>query len=161
MRHIQIEPDGSHDSGACDCCGQATRRVWGFASESGADVAAYFVRWTPGRILDHGASFDLVVNELEGTASADRSAVSLLYRLTDDGPQFMVVDAEGRLRNPDLAPRELSRDEVIGRPIADLAFALVDAILEQDPRVLELLGPHRLVPAKPIAPPKRPRWRFW
>ena len=55
-----------------------------------------------------------------------------------------------------LVGRVLRRSDVIGQPIADQAFAIVDAVLAQDTRVAELLGPWRMGPA-----PRRPWWKFW
>jgi hypothetical protein len=40
------------------------------------------------------------------------------------------------------------RSEVIGHGIAQQAFAVVDAVLGQDGRVVELLGQHRIVTPK-------------
>lgn len=54
----------------------------------------------------------------------------------------MVIDACDR---PDakneLVGRALRRSEVIGQPIAEQAFAAVGAVITQDIRVLDLLGP--------------------
>jgi len=51
----------------------------------------------------------------------------------------MVIDAHGRDHaNGKLAKRALSRDEVIGKPIAKKVFALCDAVLLQDERVAEI-----------------------
>lgn len=54
----------------------------------------------------------------------------------------MVIDGHDRpvAANSHLASRILQRSDVIGQPIAEEAFAIVDAILEQDGRVAELLG---------------------
>src|SRR5262245_58702006 len=94
---LEAEPDGSADLGPCPCCGNMTRRVWGFIRTPKATLAAYFVQWTPGRVKDHGALFDLIVGRWgEGASAADRVAVTLDYRLLDDGPGFMVIDATGR-----------------------------------------------------------------
>ena len=53
----------------------------------------------------------------------------------------MVIDAETRpVADKSLVGKALRRDEVIGTPIAENAFAIVDAILAQDKRVAELPG---------------------
>jgi hypothetical protein len=57
----------------------------------------------------------------------------------------MVIDGHERpAAKSELVGRVLRRAEVVGHPIAQQAFAAVDAILAQDSRVLELLGPYRM-----------------
>ena len=63
----------------------------------------------------------------------------------DDVVVGQADDAHDRpVAKSDLVGRVLRRDQVIGKPIAKRAFTVVDAILEQDDRVSELLGPWRL-----------------
>jgi hypothetical protein len=82
----------------------------------------------------------------EQATAQDRCLVSLAYRLFEDGPQFMVIDGHDRpSAKSELVGQVLRRAEVVGQPIAKQAFAAVDAILAQDSRVLELLGPYRMV----------------
>ena len=90
----------------------------------------------------HGAHFDLIVGLWgDETTSADRSAVSLEFRITDDGPAFMVIDAANRpVGERDLVGTALARHEVIGTPTAELAFALVDAIWLRDSRIAEIVN---------------------
>jgi hypothetical protein len=100
------------------------------------------VHWTLTRVHDHGAHFDLIIGRWgERTTAADRVLVALEYRVLESGPAFMVIDAASRpAATNELVGRALAREEVIGRPIAAEAFAIVDAVLAQDPRVAELLG---------------------
>jgi len=57
----------------------------------------------------------------------------------------MVIDANTRpFSSSNLVGPALHRDDVIGTPTASDAFAVADAILEQDDRIAELLG-HRLI----------------
>jgi hypothetical protein len=142
MEPLSVEPTGEKDLGVCECCGNSSRRVWGLVHTPNATLASYFVHWTLGRVPDHGANFDLIIGKWgDGTAAADRVLVALAYRLTDTGPQFMVIDAADRpAAKSDLVGRALPRSEVINQPIAEQAFAVVDAVLEQDQRVAELLG---------------------
>jgi hypothetical protein len=52
----------------------------------------------------------------------------------------MVVDSAGRdADSADLVGRAMSRDEVIGTEIAQLAFAIVDTIWLQDERISEIV----------------------
>lgn len=142
MDELQVEPTGSADFGPCECCGNNSRRVWGRVRTPTAALAAYFVHWTLTRVRDHGANFDLIIGRWgEGASARDRLLVALDYRLLESGPGFMVIDAAGRpAASSELVGRALSRAEVIGRPIAQQAFAIVDAVLAQDARVAELLG---------------------
>jgi predicted outer membrane lipoprotein len=51
----------------------------------------------------------------------------------------MVIDASSRGKTPDdLASRLLSRQEVIGTPLAPQAFEIVDAIWLGDSRISEI-----------------------
>lgn len=139
---ITIDPTGSNDTGVCDCCGRSSRTVWGQAYADDSCVAAYFVHWTLGHVPDRGANIDLIVGEWGETVTAEhRNAVALAYRLMENGPSMMVIDASTRpsSRSP-LVGQALRRDEVIGTPLAQNVFAIADAVLAQDTRVAELLG---------------------
>src|SRR5262249_40374429 len=100
-----------------------------------------FVQWTPGRVKDHGALFDLIVGRWgEGASAADRVAVTLDYRLLDSAPAFMVIDATGRpTAESDLVGKAMLHAEVIGTPLAQQVFDLEDAIVEQDGRMPNLI----------------------
>lgn len=137
---LRIEPEGTTDFGRCPCCGDVSRRIWGTAYADGLTYAAYSVHWTVNRVFEHGAHFDFVIGRWgEGTSADDRSVVALDYRVVDDGPGFMVIDAATRQINMDtLASRRLSRAEVIGTPLAENVFALCDAIFLQDARTKAL-----------------------
>lgn len=140
MRELSIEPAESRDFGPCPCCGDMSRSVWGYVYSGDAACAAYFVHWTLSQVPKHGAHIDLIVGRWgNGTNASHRSAVSLEYRIGDTGPSVMVIDAHGRDHaNGKLAKRALSRDEVIGKPIAKKVFAICDAILFLDERVVEI-----------------------
>jgi hypothetical protein len=157
MESLRVEPTEAADFGPCECCGSATRRVWGFVHSQDRAVAAYYVQWAVDRFPDHGAMFDLVLGRWgEGAKATDRVLVTMDYRLTGAGPAFMVVDSAGRPADDQgLIGRALGRDEVIGQPIANEAFSVADAVLAQDTRVAVVLGPYRVVT------PSRPWWRFW
>jgi hypothetical protein len=153
MEQLTVEPTGAKDHGPGG--GNQSRCVWGFVHGRRAARAAYFVHWTVGRGPDYRANFDLIVGKWgKGATAADRSLVALEYRLLDNGPAFRVIDAEGRpAADSDLVGHVLRRSEVIGQPIAARAFGIVDAVLAQDARVAELLGPYRVV--EPGAAPER------
>ena len=138
---IEVEVDSQKDSGPCDCCGEPSRTVSGFLHTKEATLAAYFVHWTPGK-REHGASYDLIVGPWgEGARRENRYLVSLRYRVTERGPEFMVVDATDRpAASNELVGRALSRTQVVDTPLATSVFALVDAIYLHDPRIAELLA---------------------
>ncbi len=140
MDELTIEPSGIKDSGPCACCGNASRCVWGFVHGHDGVVAAFYVHWTLNGIRQHGANFDLILGHWgDDATAADRVLVALAYRLLDDGPGFMVIDADSRpAAKSDLVGRALKRADVLGQPIAQRAFAVLDAILLRDPRVAEL-----------------------
>lgn len=131
--------DLSHYS--CECCGDDSHTARGFVhDEDGGATAAYFVHWTLGKVDTHGAMFDLIVGTWgDGTSAADRSAVSLAFRI---GPQggFMIVDAEGRsVAESELVGHVLSREDVVNTPLAKRVFEIVDAIWLQDRRIAEIV----------------------
>jgi hypothetical protein len=115
--------------------------VTGFIYRDGEAAAAYFVQWTIGGVDSHGANFDLIIGKWgEGTRSSDRCAIALEFRRTENGPAFMVVDASSRRAGrSDLVGTALARDEVVGTPVAKVAFDLVDAVWLQDVRIREIV----------------------
>lgn len=123
--------------GHCDCCGNESRRVWGMVHDGDATLAAYWMNWTVGHLTDKGANLDLILGRWGDEASADdRVAISMVHREQPDGaPALMVIDAGDRpVAMSELARTALNRTDVIGTPLAAQAFALVDAIYEQDGR---------------------------
>ena len=139
MARYRIETVDETRLGGCACCGGAIRRLWGYVHYGDAALAAYFVTWTEGRLARHGAEWDFVLGGWgEGSSAEDRIAVSLAMRSTDQGPEFMLVDAEGRASAAaGVAARAMSREEAAGSRIADAVFGMVDAIWAGDPRLAE------------------------
>jgi hypothetical protein len=139
---IMIEPTESSDTGVCDCCGRSSRCVWGYAYAGAHCLGAYYVHWTLGHVPDRGANIDLILGKWgEAALSEHRSALALAYRLTETGPCMMVIDANTRpFSRSSLVGNALRRDQVIGTPYAQQAFAIADAILAHDERIAELLG---------------------
>jgi hypothetical protein len=66
--------------------------------------------------------------------------VSLEYRILDNGPAFMVVDArpDGVAKVGALADHCLKRSDIIGGPLAPIVFDICDAILAEDSRLAAL-----------------------
>ena|SRR5437879_1293220 len=139
---VLVEPENERTFGPCPCCGNMTRRVWGYVSQGDATVAAYFVEWTPGH-QDRAANFDLIIGAWGPAASAsDRTAVALAFRHIPTGPAFMVVDAAERpVGISTLVGEALGREQVIGKPMATTAFALCDCVYAQDGRIGDLGRP--------------------
>jgi hypothetical protein len=112
MADFRIEPGSSRET-VCECCGQHSRTVSGFAYRGNDAAAAYLVQWTVAGVDTHGANFDLIVGKWgEEAAPSDRSEVALEFRRTDQGPSFMVVDALGR---------PAGRSDLVGRALPNLA----------------------------------------
>jgi hypothetical protein len=107
-----------------------------------ATEAVYYVQWTLGQVARHGAHINLIIGQWgDGAGPEKRVGVSLEFRWTERGPEFMVIDASSRKELfGDLAARLLSRGEVIGTPLAQKAFDIVDAIWLQDLRISEITG---------------------
>lgn len=126
-------------SGVCACCGRTSHTVWGDILDANRTAAIYFVQWTESS-PDHSPSIDLVLGPWgDGTGPNDRELVSLLFRPAHDGGSFMVIDAQERqIARQSVCSRGLGREEVVGTPIANSVFALVDAIWETDPRIAEV-----------------------
>jgi hypothetical protein len=134
-----INAEDHRKFGQCDCCGNATERVWEYIYESDAAAAAYFVEWTPGH-ADRAANFDLIVGKWgDDTTQLDRVAISLAFRQLQSGPSFMVVNAADRLiASSSLISEALSRDQVLRNPISERVFAMCDAIYLKDHRIVSL-----------------------
>ncbi len=117
----------------CACCGNDSRRIWGLVHAPEGTVAAYWMHWTVGHVIDEGAKLDLVIGAWgDGTSPGDRYAVALVHRQQANGtPALMVVDADGY---ETLAGTALRRQEVIGTSLASSVFAITDAIYQQDDR---------------------------
>jgi len=133
---LTIETSGEKSFGPCDCCGEMTKRVWGFVYEADAALAAYFVEWTP----EHDASsatFDLILGAWgDGIDNFARKAVSLEFRKLESGPAFMVIDATMRpTANSTLVSEALNRDTVVGIAIASEAYRVCDAVYLEEPRL--------------------------
>lgn len=140
MSHLlEVEPEDSRDFGPCDCCGENSRTVWGFVHRGERTEASYFVHWSLGKVPEHGAHIDLIIGRWgEGAEPKDRCAVSLVFY---PGRGVSVLDAKGRkIAQSALVGQALGRDEVIGTPLAQVVFDMIDAIWLQDRRIAEVTG---------------------
>ena len=132
---ITIEPGRENDLDRCACCGSVTRIVRGFVYRAGTARAIYLVRWAV-RQSSHDA--DLAVS-IGGWCDADESPrvwVALSLRQTENGPAFMVVDAQNdKWGDEDLLGEPKSRSEVVGTTLASEVFRILDAVALQDMRL--------------------------
>ncbi len=135
---LEVEPYGE-DGGHCDCCGNESKSIWGFVHNfSGETLACYYMQWTVGAsFVTHPANFDIICGAWgDAASSADRCAISLSYFENDDGPAVRVIDASNRpVASNELVGSALTRDDVIGTPLADDVFAIFDAVILQDKRL--------------------------
>ena len=134
---LTVEMDALTTTGVCDCCGRVSRRLTGYVHEGEATLAAYLIHWTVGHFPELTANVDLIMGRWgDTTSAADRVAVSLEIGLVDDKPSYRVIDAGARpVAQSSLVRRALSRSEVFGTAHATAAFALIDAISDQDTRL--------------------------
>ncbi len=138
---IAIKPLGENDTGRCPCCGRVSRKLWGLWGDEPHGRGSYFVHWTIGHVFENGAHFDLIFAgpKQEDVEIPEFHAVSIEYRIADQGPQMMVVDAKPQAFA--MSPRLghcLRRSDVIGSPFAKTVFDICDAILIEDRRLAAL-----------------------
>jgi len=129
----------NESSGTCDCCGRTSKTIWGDISSDEDTLAIYYIQWTIGA-PEHNPNIDLIVGAWgEGAKPEQRTLISMLYRPSSDGGSFMVIDAEDRYAfKRELCARGMRRVEVVGTPLAQEVFALVDAIWLSEPRINEV-----------------------
>jgi hypothetical protein len=132
---ITIEPGRENDLDRCACCGAVTRIVRGVVYRAGTARAVYLVRWAVGQ-SSHDA--DLAVS-VGGWCDADESPrvwVALALRQTENGPAFMIIDAQNdKWGDEDLLGEPKSRSEVVGTTLASEVFRILDAVALQDMRL--------------------------
>ena len=121
----------------CDCCNKRTRTVIGYINHDERTLAAYYVSWVIGGAPNHDATIDLIVGKWdEDSTAADRKGLSLICRWVSEGLGFSTIDATERVQaDGELVGYAYKRDEVVGTPLAQLAYDLVDVIMEKDYRV--------------------------
>jgi hypothetical protein len=137
---FQFEEMKVSDFGPCECCGDLSRHASGMVRRDGDPYAIYQVDWTTQQVARHGAEFYLLLGHFgEGTTPADKFAVALHFFVEPDRFGFMVVNAdETRIASHPLVGRALRREEVVGTPLAQEVFDLVDAIWLEDGNIAEV-----------------------
>lgn len=135
---FEVEPTEESED-FCDCCGSQSRSVWGYVHETdGATVASYFLHWTVGKSLeDHPANFDLIYGAWgDGATKNNRCAISLVHFETEGVPGISVINANDRpIASSELVGSAMSREDIIGTPLAKQVFAIFDSVIQQDNRL--------------------------
>ena len=130
-----IEPT-DESVGYCACCGNTTRRIWGWLQQHDENAALYYVTWTIGRMTD-GARVQMIIGPWgDQTSANDRNAIFIDYFADEPPGTFTIIDADESLT--DVAKHSLRRVDVIGTPLAQLCFDLLDSIWLQDTRMQEV-----------------------
>lgn len=141
MGVIRIDPGQSATSGACPCCGNATKTVWGYVSVDDTARAVYFCRWTQGH-TEQGMSAAISIGEWgEAPQPAQRQLVGLECRVQENRPTFMIINAAD---SPWSHRRELgtnlSRETALSGPLCQESFDIIDRIITDDQRVKNFLA---------------------
>lgn len=139
---FQFEEMKVIDFGPCECCGDVSRSATGMVRRNGDPYALYQVIWTSQQVARHGAEFYLVLGRFgDGTTASDKFAVALHFFVEPDRNGFMVVDADQTpIASHPLVGRALGRENVVGTPLAQEVFDLVDAIWLNDGNITEVTG---------------------
>ena len=123
--------------GVCSCCGSDTACTRGVVLKGGECLASYLVKWTIGD-PSHGMGWLI---SLPNAEQGKEVSVSLGYSF--EHRSFMVR----HLGDYSWEPNELAgfgelldRDEVIGTPLAERTFAIVDDIWLSDPYVRDFVA---------------------
>lgn len=152
---LTVEEGKHRDFGPCACCGGTTRSIWGYVSKDGVAYAVYYAQWTRDQ-PKHGGTWLVSIGGWADEDETVRARVGLESRAPEGRIQFMLIDAQNTpwAAAPGLGA-SLKRSEVVGTPLAQDVFAVVDAVLAQDHRSHELV--ELLEGGAP--PPPRPAWR--
>lgn len=105
-------------TGKCGCCGYKTRRVIGTVFLEHGWEGDYLAVWTD-RHPDNGMAFLIGPEDIDGF-------VSVLYSF--EHGSFMVVGKDGYDWGETEGLRILDREDVIGSPLGEQIFELLDEI---------------------------------
>lgn len=145
---IDVEPVGELDVRSCDCCGAEILVAKGWLSEGDRDLGTYKVEWADGQ-LEHESSIDFILGDwTEVSQASDRYAVSVVHRLHDGRPQFLIIDAtEAFPISSEAYGRTMSRTDLDEIGMTSTIYAYAEQVVLQDPRLYDLTGgwaPERL-----------------
>ena len=132
---LVVEPESESTSAHCEECDHVTRKIVGFISDEHRTRAAYLARWTDGHI-ELGAQIILSIGVWgEDAVPSERSCVAIECHMGDgeDRPSFTVIDANNLDRaNDEMLGQPVTRADVLSTPLAQEAFAMLDALTEQE-----------------------------
>jgi hypothetical protein len=123
-------------AGRCPDCGNETIDVWGYAYRDEQVHAVYFIRWTQGH-PERGAQVAISLGTWGDDATPERrSCVAVECRLHEGALAYRLTDAgETPWAHRELLGRMMPRTEVIGTPLAQHVFDVLDAITADEPRL--------------------------
>jgi|SRR5580765_3952745 len=126
-----------HHRGVCPCCGSDTACTHGIVEKDGQRIASYLVKWTVGN-PSHGMGWLI---SLPSQPSGREVSVSLGYSF--EHHSFMVRHLNDYPWDADDLSgfgEMLDRDQVIGTPLAEQVFAVVDDVWLSDPYVQDFVA---------------------
>jgi hypothetical protein len=140
---LAVIPTGFKDHGTCPCCGGHDRSAWGEVQVNDITRAVYHARHMRSKRHD-GIIFLFSIGTWHvADAPNDRQSVGLHFRIVREQPGFMVIDATdtpwGGEQNVFLGTK-LTREQVVGTPLAATAFSFADRVISDDDRVIEFIG---------------------
>ena len=138
---IDVEPVGELEMHSCECCGVKVLVARGWLADGECDIGTYKVEWADGQ-LEHESSIDLILGDWSGdNRASDRYAVSVVHRLHEGRPQFLVIDAAEKFGlHSDAYGRTMSRADLDEIRMAPTIYAYVEQIVLQDARLYDLTG---------------------
>ena len=134
---MSIAENQHYHRGVCACCGSDTAYTRGVVLRGRERIAKYLIKWTVGD-PSHGMGWLVSLPQAD---SGREVSISLRYSFEHDS--FMVRHlGDEPWTDDDLAGfgELLDRDHVIGTPLAERTFAVVDEIWLADPYVLQFVA---------------------
>ena len=140
MATLTIELGDEIEPALCQCCGNETRRVYGFVFQDSNAYAVYFAAWTVGHV-ETGVAIAICLGDWgEDSSPTGRYCVSLMCRATDDQFQFTVIDpTQSPWADITLVGKRLRREEALAHPEAGEFFHIAEHVISDDPRVSSFL----------------------
>lgn len=138
---IDVEPADELEVRSCECCEAEILVAKGWLIDGGRDIGIYKVEWADGQ-LEHESSIDLILGDWsDGDKAPDRYAVSVVHRLHEGRPQFLVIDAAEKFAShSDAYGRTMSRAVLDEIGMTPTIYAYAEQIVLQDTRLYDLTG---------------------
>lgn len=136
---MHIELGNENIPTTCECCGNKTKTVWGYAYKNEVTLAAYFVQWTHAK-PDHAPNFDFLIGTWGNNEINDKVLASWVYNTNNEGGSFMVIDSYNRpTATSELCSKALTRNEVINNSeLMGICAEILDSVWLHDPRIIEI-----------------------